>query len=367
MLEFFNKLIGKTPPEYFVGIDIGASNIKIVSMDLSGDTPKLERVASVPTPAKALLNNEVKDFEILASAISSALESNDIRAEKATFSLPGPAVFTKRVQTGYMSLEDLEKNLRFEAANYIPHDINDVHLDFQILDIKKDISLDILLVAVKNEIINGFSAVMEESGLQASIADVDYFALENMFDFTYPEGQEGVIVLLDIGARFSGVSILKDRKLCFSGDVPVGGRLYTDALCETLGVDAATAEQLKMGVEGIEGVDQNMVKDTLDRTTQHIASEIHRQLGFFWNAAELDAGIEKVYVSGGASRSPGLIEELEAKTGIDCIFIKPFQKIEWDENFDAQFIDEISSSAAICVGLAMRRFGDKIHAKELKE
>jgi len=363
MLDFFNKLIGNNPPEYFVGIDIGASSIKIVSVDISGDRPRLERIASVPTPAKALVNNEVKDFELLSSAISSALESNDIRAERAAFSIPGPAVFTKRVQTGHMPLEDLEKNLRFEAANYIPHDINDVHLDFQILDVNKDVSMDVLLVAVKNEIIHGFSAVIEEAGLKAAIADVDYFALENIFDFTYSSEQNGVIVLLDVGARFSGVSILKDKKMCFSGDVPVGGRLYTDALCETLGVEAGIAEQLKIGVE-VEGVDQNMVKDTLDRTTQHIASEIHRQLGFFWNAAELDVGIEKIFISGGASKSSGLIEELEAKTGIDCLFIKPFEKIDWDDNFDAQFIDEISSSAAIGVGLAMRRFGDKVHAKE---
>jgi type IV pilus assembly protein PilM len=362
MRDLVNSLLNKKPPENFVGIDIGASSIKLVSIDMAGDIPKLERVASIPTPANALLNNEVRNVDTVASAISAALEANDIRAERATFCLPGPAVFTKKIQTGFMTPDDLEANLRFEAASYIPHDINAVHLDFQVLEVEEKRTMDILLVAVKNEIIEGYSAVMEAAGLEPGIADVDYFALENMFHHSYPNEGEGVVVLLDIGARYCGVSILKDRKLCFSGDVPVGGRLYTDALCETLDIEASVAEKLKAGGEA-EGVDKNLLSDTLDRTTQHIASEIHRQLGFFWNAAELDTGIEKIFLSGGASRSVGLQEELAAKTGIECIIMNPFNRVSWDENFDQEFVEEISASASICVGLAMRRFGDKENAK----
>jgi Tfp pilus assembly PilM family ATPase len=113
----------------------------------------------------------------------------------------------------------------------------------------------------------------------------------------------------------------------------------------------------------VAGFDENVVHETLDRATEHIASELHRQLGFFWNAAATENSIEGIYVCGGAAQASGLLEELSSRTGLACQLIEPFRGIEWSENFDEDFINEMKFAMGVSVGLATRRFGDKEHAR----
>ena len=259
-----------------------------------------------------------------------------------------------------MKAEEFRENLSFEAATYIPHDISSVFLDFQILSSNQS-EMDVLLVAIKNEILISFKEAIEAAGLEPAVADVDYFAMSNMHEFNYPEDSNKLIALLDIGSRFTGVNLVQNKRPCFTGDIPVGGRLYTDALCESLSITPVQAEQIKSGAQ-IDGVDSALLADTLDRTTDYVAAEIHRQLGFFWTAAELKEGIEKIYFCGGAARSPGLLEEVKNRTGIECEIINPFKKLAWNQNIDIDFLQQVSPVVGVSIGLAMRKLGDKVNA-----
>lgn len=359
--RFVSSILKKKDSGPFVSVDIGSSTIKVMCLDVSGEKPKLLSAGSVPTPANCVTNNSISRPEQVGAAIKSLLEANDIRTTKAVIALPGPCVFTKKITIARSSLKELDNNIRFEASNYIPHQVDAVHFDYQVLAANGPSTMDVLLVAVKNEIIRSYIAALEQAGLEPTIADVDYFALENMFQLNYPEEKGKVLAIVNVGARYCGVNIMQDGKTLFSGDVGVGGRLYTDALCENLGMQPAQAEQAKMGLS-VEGFDPNIVAETIDRTTEHVAGELHRQLGFFWNAAATDRGIEAIYLCGGAAQVPGLIEELSARTGSPCTFLETFKSIDWSGNFDSDFIDEIKLSMAVSVGLALRRTGDKEHA-----
>ncbi len=359
---FFDSLLGKTDTEPFVSIDIGTSAIKVMTLDTSGEQPKLLRAGLVATPANAINNNAITKPGQIAESIRSILESNEIQETRATLCIPGPAVFTKKITISQTDLKELDSNIKFEASNYIPHSIDAVHLDYQVIS-NNGSTMDILLVAVKNEIVSSYVAAIEQAGLIPSIADVDYFALENMFALNYEDEAARTIALINIGARYSSVSIMHKGQALFTGDVGVGGRLYTDALVETLDMEPVQAEQLKMG-GAIDGFDENVVHETLDRTTEHIASELHRQLGFFWNAAATENSIEAVYLCGGASQSTGLLEELGSRTGLECKLAEPFREVEGAENFDEDFLDEMKSAMSVSVGLAARRFADKEHAKK---
>jgi type IV pilus assembly protein PilM len=317
--------------------------------------------AIAPTPAGAVANNSVVRAEQVAQTIRGLLEANEMKGRKAIFAVPGPAAFTKKISIGRSTIKELTQNIAFEAGNYIPHSIDAVHLDFQVIKAHGKANIDVLLVAVKNEIVSSFVSAIEQAGLEPAIADVDYFALENMFELNYPEEKDKTVALVNIGSRFSSVSIMSGGESLFSGDVGVGGRLYTDTLCETLGMQPAQAEQVKAGV-ALEGFDENLVHETRDRTTEHLASELHRQIGFFWNAAATDKSIEAIYLCGGASQVPGLVEELNSKTGMTCSLMKTFRGVEWSDSFDEEFIGEIGLSMGVGVGLAIRRLGDKVHA-----
>ncbi len=359
-LGIFSSLFGgKNEP--FVSIDIGTSTIKVVCLDMSGSKPKLLSAGSALTPADAISNNAITDPEKIAEVIRSIVQANEIEGTKVAFSIPGPAVFTKKITIAYCEPEELDNTIEFEASNYIPHSVDSVHLDYQVLSVNDTSTMDILLVAVKNEIIDSYVTAIEEAELEPAIADVDYFAFENMFETNYPQKDPRAIALINIGARYTSVSIVEGGESLFTGDVGVGGRLYTDALCESLSMQPAEAERAKMGM-AVEGYDANLISETLDRTTEHIASEIHRQLGFFWNAAATERSIEAIYLCGGGVQSAGLIEELSGRTGMGCTVIEPFRAIDWSANFDEDYIDEIKLSMGVGVGLALRRFGDKQNA-----
>ena len=361
--QYIRSLFGRGDDEPFVSIDIGTSAIKLMVLDLSSSRPRLLGVAVVPTPAHAITNHTVVKPEQVGQAIRAALETNDIKAKRAVFALPGPCAFTKKISIPYASLKDLEMSISFEARNYIPHNIGAVRLDFQVLKTNAASTMEVLLVAVKNEIVDSYVAAVTNAGLEPAIADVDYFALENMFELSYPEDVKRSVCLVNVGARYTSVNLIDCGESVFTGDVGVGGRLFTDALCETLGLEPLQAEQAKSG-EVPDGVDVNLLQETLDRTTEHLASEIQRQLGFFWNAAATDRSIEAIYMSGGGAQVSGLVEELSTKTGIPCSFVDAFRGVQVGDDFDADYLAEVAPAMAVSVGLAGRRFGDKRHAVE---
>ena len=356
MLPFLKK----SSNEPYVSVDIGTSTIKLMELDVRGEKPKLLSLGIGATPANSINNNAISKPDQIAETIRSIMAANEIKSNKAVIAIPGPCAFTKKVTVGFSNVKDLAENITFEASNYIPHNIDAVHLDYQVLRRKNETSMEVLLVAVKNEIVDSFVSAVELAGLEPTVADVDYFAIENMFDLNYPEEQEKMVALVNVGARYTSINIVQDGEPLFAGDVAVGGRLYTDALCETLNMKPLEAEEAKLG-DISDSYDADLVTETIERTTDHVSSELHRQLGFFWNAAASDKNIELVYLSGGSSLVPGLIEELRAKTGVPCEYVNSFRGVDYSENFDDEYLGEIGPSMGVSVGLALRRTGDKSH------
>ena len=343
----------------FLAIDIGSSSIKIMSVESNGsDVLTLKAAAIAPLSAGAVTNNAIAKPEVVSNTLKTLLEANEITSKKVAFSLPGPAVFTKKVTLPNAKLEAVLENIQFEAANYIPHKIEAVHLDYQVLPSATAGSSDLVLVAAKNEVVLSFVDAIEQAGLEPAIADVDYFAMENAFELNYPESKQKTVALIDIGSKYSGVNIIQDGISLFTGDVGVGGRLFTDALCESLSMQVKQAEDAKFG-KIPDGFDSALVTESIDRTTEHVVGELQRQLSFFWNASGTDRPIEAIYLAGGASSLKGFIDELRAKTGILVEKIHPFRKLNTRGRFDPEFLKEINSQMVVCVGLSLRRFGDK--------
>ncbi len=358
--SMFDYILGRSNKDPLVAVDIGTSAIKVMQLDLTGDKPRLINVGVTTTPEGAFNSNVIVQEREVADSIRSLLESNEIRNRKAAIALPGPCAFIKKISVATCDLKTLEKNIKFEASNYIPHNVDAVNLDYQVVS-RNETTMEVLLVAVKKEIVNSYISVVKQAGLEPMVLDIDYFAIENMFELNYKQLIEQTVAMVNIGARFSSVNIVQNGESLFTGDVGVGGKLYTDALCDSMDLKPKEALQAKMGSIP-EGVDANLVQETIDRTTEHIASELHRQIGFFWNAAATDKAIKKIILSGGCSQIDGLIEELTAKTGTECEAANVLSNIDCSDSFDSEFLAKIAPSMAVSVGLARRRSGDKVHA-----
>ena len=352
IFDFFSKA------EALLAVDIGSSGVKMLELDLAGDKPRLVTLGFAPLAEEVFSNNLLGRPEPVAERLTQLLESNAVGDKRVVTAMPGPGVFTKRVTMPAAAPNELRSNIQFEAGSFIPHNIEEVRLDYHVIGSAGKGKIDVLVVAVKNEVIDSFSGCLSLCGLEAAVVDVDYYALQNMFELSYPEFVSGTTALVNIGARYSSINICRGGQSLFTGDITVGGKVFTEAIAQETGVALADAENVKRAFSKGQTTDEQ-VKEIIDRTVEQVASELNRQLSFFWNASGAEDGIERIMVTGGGALVPGLVEELREKTGVDCVVIDPFRGIEMGEEVDQQYLKELAPLMSICVGMGIRQPGDK--------
>lgn len=344
--------------EPYLSVDIGSNNIKVVEVGDRGGQLHVLNAAVLPTPASAIQNNMVYETAAVAEATRAARDSRGMRARRVITAVPGPAVIIKRVTLPAQSARELENTILFEAGNFIPEDLENVNLDYQITDYLDDGKrMEVLLVAAKKEIVASYSETIRSAGLTPVVIDVDYFALENMFETNYDPVPDRVIALVNIGARYSSINILKGGRSTFTGDVPVGGRDITEAVVRDLGVSVEQAEAIKAG-HGDGKVDAEQASAIIASAASALIEEIHHAVSFFWTAAT-DETIDAIYLSGGVAHMPGLPQQLSERVGAPVEIANPFAQISLDASVDQPDLRAHAAEFAVAIGLATRRPSDK--------
>ena len=183
-----------------VGLDIGSGLIKLVVIQHGGGEPVLTKVAFTSVVDDAIVEGEVMDPGIVAEAIKGLMSSAGIKPKQVVTAVGGRDVIIKKITMDRMKEAEAREVIRWEAEQHVPFDMENVELDFQILDPDGDgLQMTVLLVAAKRELVENKLALLAEVGLEPSIIDVDAFALHNAFELNYPEAMRGVVGLVNIG------------------------------------------------------------------------------------------------------------------------------------------------------------------------
>ncbi len=343
-----------------IGLDIGSSSIKLVELSEGKTGYRLQSLGISPLPPEAIVDGALMDSVTVIDAIKELIKSAKTRTKDVVTSVSGHSVIVKKVTLPFMSKAELEESIKWEAERYIPFDINDVNLDFQILGTASENPevMDVLLVAAKKDIINDYVSVIIEAGLNPVIIDVDAFALENMFAINYEMGTDETIVMADVGASITNINILKNNTSAFTRDIFKGGNYITEEIQRQLHIDYEEAEKIKIGSK-LEATSQPMIQDILQAASETLALEIANSLEFFQSTTTYEK-VSKIYLSGGGSKIKDFDTILQQQTGIPVEIVNPFKKIEYNEkSFDIEYLREIGPMMAVGVGLATRKVGDK--------
>lgn len=341
-----------------VGIDVGSSSVKLVQLKEQKGTYHLVNVGLLPLSAEAIVDNTLMDSSSIAEAIKNLVKSLNVKANEAACSISGNAVIIRKIVLPAMTSEELEEQIQWEAEQYIPFDINDVNIDFQILnqDEHDPSRMSVLLVASKKDIVNDYIAVFNETGLRLAVVDVDSFTVQNAFEINYDTFPEEVIALVNIGANIMNLNIVKGGASLFTRDVQLGGSIYTDEIQKQFGVSSEEAESIKISGNC---PDPGRLQDIVTRLNETLALEMRRSLDFY-NSTASEGKIGKVYLSGGASKTVMLAEAVSQRLGVPVEILNPFQKIKYNEKeFDLEYLTEIAPLMTVAMGLATRRLGDK--------
>jgi type IV pilus assembly protein PilM len=271
-------------------------------------------------------------------------------------------VIVKKISLPVMTESELAESIYWDAEQYIPFDIQDVNLDYQILNpgtIGEGAgTMDVLLVAAKKEKIADYTGVISQAGRVPVVVDVDAFALQNAFEINYGLEPEQVVVLLNAGASAININILSGDQSLFTRDVSVGGNAYTEAVQKELNLPFDSAEQVKKGLP-VEGVDPESVKPVLQAMTESVLLEIQKTFDFYKASASSDR-IDRIVLSGGACRVEGFSEALSERFGSAVETFDPFRKIAFEPaKLGISDPGALAPSAAVAVGLALRRAGDR--------
>lgn len=342
----------------FIALDIGSSSIKMVEAAGEKTGYRLASVGMLPLPPTAVQNNMVAEKDVVVKTIQSLIHANGIKATQVISAVPGRAVIIKKIQLPAQEQAELEANVEFEATNVIPESLENVNLDYQVLSYIDDGSkMDVLLVAVKKEIINSYTQVIQEAGLTPAIMDVDYFAMENMYEANYEIQPDTVVGLIHIGARYTSINVLKNGVSTFTGDLQVGGEAFTEGLVQALQVSYDQAETFK--VTGLlEGKKSADLESLLKPTCESLAEEVSRTLSLYAGMAA-EEGIHSIYLSGGSAKVPGLCALLGEKMGVPAQLSEPFRGFSVARNIDKDYLAESALLLAVGAGLSIRRPGDK--------
>jgi type IV pilus assembly protein PilM len=345
----------------YVALDIGSSSIKMVEAAVDKNGYRILSLGVLPLPEYAIQNNMVVDSKPVVEAIRKLILENGVKSKQVISAVPGRAVIMKKVQMPKQEPAELEANIEFEAQNVIPENLENVNLDHQVLqEIDGGNKMDVLLVAVKKEIVNSYADAIEEAGLTPTVMDVDYFALENMYEANYAAAAEhGVIGIIHIGAQYTSITLLQNGISTFTGDLSVGGAYFTDNLARQLGVSVEAAEAFKTtGVlDGHKGLD---LESSLRPTSEELAEEIRRTVSLYGAVPSEDGdGLKGLYLSGGGAKLAGLRGLLEELMSVPVRLSEPFRGFTVSKNIDRDFLTEMAPYFAVGAGLSIRRAGDK--------
>jgi type IV pilus assembly protein PilM len=342
-----------------IGLDIGSHSVKVVQLRSHETGLALLNFGLAALPSETFFEGRASKPEAVASVVQGLVRHLAIKEKAVAASVSGHEVISKKVEVPVMTEEELENRMQFELGHYIPYSINEVDVDYQILDTAKERSnyMEVLLVAAKKETVNDHVSLVKLCDLQTLVIDVDYFALSNAFEATYGFGEKN-IAMIDIGASKAIMNIICRGYPVFTRGISIGGRQITERIEDHFGVSLEEAEHIKLG-----GLPSKLPPGELEEIFVAIVgnwvSECRKAINLFYTNFP-DNKINEIYLSGGSCRIPGLDKVFEENLGAVVAIFNPLARLEYDpQAFDQAYIDHIGPQMAISLGLALRKAREK--------
>ncbi len=343
-----------------IGLDIGSSYIKSAQINDTKEGYELSFINMLRLDQELIVDGIITDKDRLAASIREVLKLSGVKGGDAVIGVSGhSSVIIKKIVMPVMTAEELGVSIKSEAEQYIPFDINDVNIDFEILGDRPDEAgqMDVLLVAAKKKVIADYAEAVDMAGLYPLILDVDAFALSNIYELNYDSAEKKTVALVNVGASKTNINVLRDGRMVFTRDSAMGSNYHTEMLERDLDISRQDAERLKLG-QPIAGVSPENAEAALAGASNEIYAEINRSFEYF-KSSVADEEVDEVILSGGAALIKKFPEMMAEKLGVKVELADPFKKIKIPASLGPANIRKMAPMVAVAAGLALRRAGDK--------
>ncbi len=350
-----------------VGVDIGSFAIKVVEIEQTKKGRFLKNLGMIGLPRNTIREGDIVEQNVVAEALKELFKNLKIRNRNVAVALSGYPVMAKRITLPHSEREEIEATIHNQAEQYIPFDINDVNLDFDILeneetlsegeDAAEEKSLEVMLVAAKKDVIDAYVNLLTAADLSPGVLDADVFALQNAAELNITGEKKGYAIV-NVGAEELSINTVVNGTSLFSRDSSFGGAQITDLIMSHFDADFETAEAIKLGAVTDKPWDTSL-ETSVSGVISDWAQEIRRALDFV-ETTYPDKSMGKIFVCGGSCRIKGFQKYLEAHTGLPVVELNPFANLIPNPGlFDEKYLNHMAPQACVATGLALRSIDDK--------
>jgi type IV pilus assembly protein PilM len=347
----------KKKPKSCLGIDIGASAVKLVELEREEGRHKLINYAIFSL--EKYLKNKDKQIdsgalklsnEEMAEIIKRTIEKAKIKSRDVYLSAPVYSSFYTLIDFPNMTEKEIEAAIPFEARKYVPVPISEVILDWSIVNSPNSQNIQqALLIAVPKKIINDYKQIVRLAGLNLKGIEGETFSLTRALI----GNDKSVIILIDNGARSINISIIDGGYIRVTHNLEIGGRKITKAIAQQMNFSLEKAEELKRNLSNSQSVDQvdSQLKGVIQSSLGVIIIEIKKIIDSYQN--KYNRKIEKCILVGGGVNLFGFMDYLVNKLSLDVSKGNPFARVLYPDALKPDLKD-LGLSLAVAVGLAMR-------------
>jgi type IV pilus assembly protein PilM len=346
-----------------LALDIGASSVKIGGFHTGGGQG-LRLVNFNHAEIGSDPEHEENRKELLVAAIRNMLREKGLRTGKVIFGVPGQSVFTRFVKLPPVEESRVVQIIQYEAQQNVPFPIEEVIWDYQLLGATEGGGLEVVLLAIKSDIIEELNAGIESAGLETEMVDVAPMALYNAY--RYNEGdKEGCTLLVDIGARTTNLLFVENGRV-FTRSIPIAGNAITQSIAAEFEKTSQEAELLKKekGFVALGGAyeeppdpEQAQVSKIIRNVMTRLHSEIARSINFY-RTQQGGSAPNRALLSGGSSILPYTDRFFKEKLQIPVEYFNPFRGVTLAPGVSRDELARCAHFFGAVVGLALRRMSE---------
>ncbi len=329
------------------GLDIGSGAIKVVQLKpkLTGKAV-LVTYGSLSLPSNITQSDSPKAQAEITEGIKEITKKAKVTTKNVVAALPGSAVFTTIIDLPKMTDKEVAEAIRWEAKAYVPSPLEEVSLDFKILERKED-KTEVLIIAAPLTLVEKYTNFITSAGLNPQALEIEPLALVR----SLVGNDSSCLIILDIGKLFTEISIIDGGIIRLTRNIPIGGDIFTKAIAKILKIDKEKAESIKRE-SGLrpQKFDPRLEK-ILNIITSGLVQEINKSLDFYGSRKNSD--ISKVILAGGSANIRGLQEDLQEALSLPVEIGNPWKEIDYPPILTPK-LEEIGPMFAVAVGLAMR-------------
>ncbi|MBD3420344.1 MAG: type IV pilus assembly protein PilM [Chitinivibrionales bacterium] len=339
-----------------VGLDIGNHSLKLVKIRHLKDGYFLEATGIKELAPGTIEGSEIKDREALIEAITTLINQCDPSIVEVVISMSGHGIISDKCTFKIEPGENAEELILWEAGQRSPFDVDDITLDYRILNRNPDTNeAEVMLVAAKNQIMQNFIDLLYEAGCKPAVVDVDAFAINNCYSLE-SQGQPGagVVMLLNIGHDLTNVTFVKDGLYHSTRDISTAGDFFSKTIQRNLGVSAQEAFAIIKG-NADESMDKSVIQQSIEYAAEELSSGIDLAFSYFKSSEKNDV-IDKIVLCGGGAYITGLAEFLEHRHETAVRISNPLTHLQYDPDlFGSVDPQKISALLCVAIGLALRK------------